>query len=808
MGITTSKKYIAFEDYKKPFKEKDKDLIKKINEIASKMILETSSQEILKFLEPNYCNSIIQILTNILKKNYTENKIKAIHSLIKNHKSLETNILDLNKIEIGKEEITRPKKIFCEEVAIYYVKFSHLYSAIYHVINPILNDEEVSLENLTFCKKRDMENNVEELINKDKSNINVIVSNHFCDINKKTKISNNEISHTYLKKLGEESGIKELDDLYKDKYDPIKKKFFMSKESKKEYSAVLTKIYKTFTGEELPDDIKHFKDVPLYRYEKKKMCTTKELDFKTGYVGTIADNDILKYIEHIKEIMDITYKNNEKFIKILDEMFKKDEATNEIIINDEFTMDELDKKTKEVRKFIVSMYIDCEKNFRKGIKLFKKIVLNSKLKKIIKMEKADIKPKISYDYDYDKEYRDPDYKKEIVDIIMERDKNKYYVEKLVNVEKFLDRIISDAPSSLHDIGFIFLLDFYNYLKKNTEDKKNYHGYCFPLISEFLYCLLFCDIRYLVDKNHHFYSLFINLLSQEYADIGENIINYEKKYEYIKKDINLYEGIHFKICCDGECRNKNSCEEKCEELYICFIKGERWSYTKEDGDTIDLCGKCYYEFEKFKDIDDLKDLNKSDFQKKKISDSFLPENGCSDMVRIVFPNDLIKQGMDFRSNWYNLFDKKNWKELINEPISYFRVMTDVKDVVKKYEGISIMDDREGVQYEITNIGVDRNNDTIVTVKMNDDRIVILELKDNIPGEIIIFPKITKDEYDFLAQFLENIGSVGTLTNPETFGKILSPTQKKHAGIRGGEDDISDASTDILEGEDDIAVIGSL
>ena len=75
MGIAASKKYNSFEDYKKPFKEKDKELLKKINTIASKMILETSSKEILKFLEPNYCNSIIQIVANVLKKNTTDQPV-------------------------------------------------------------------------------------------------------------------------------------------------------------------------------------------------------------------------------------------------------------------------------------------------------------------------------------------------------------------------------------------------------------------------------------------------------------------------------------------------------------------------------------------------------------------------------------------------------------------------------------------------------------------------------------------------------------------------------------------------------------
>lgn len=763
MGLVASKKYTAFEDYKKPFKDKDKELLQKINKIASKIILETSSEEILKFLEPNYCNSIIHILTNILKKNYTENKIKNIHSLIKNHKSLTEDILDLNKIEIGKEEITRPKKFFCKEVAIYYVKFSHLFSAIHHVINPILNNKNISIEDLNFCKKRDMTNNVKEVINKDKSNINVIVSNHFCDINKKNKINeNNEISHTYLKKLGDEAGIKELDDLYKDEYDPIKKKFVMSKESKKEYSNVLTKIYKTFTGKELPDDIKHFKDVPLYRYEKNKMCTTKELDFKTGYMGSLSppENDLLKYIEHIKRIMQITYKNNETFIKILDEMFKKDEVTNEIIINDEFTMDELDKKTKEVRKFIVSMYIDCEKNFRKGIKLFKKIVLNSKLKKIIKMEKGNVdinKHTTIHDNrtttnKYDTE--DFNYDEEKDNIQKQKDEYKSSVKLLESFEEFSDRIIKKAPLQLHNFGYIILFDLYDYIKE-SQNKKSYKGYCFQMIAELIYCLLLCDIKHISNKNHIFYSLFVNIFATLYGTIGENLIN--EPNEKSLKNMAIYKGIHFRKCCDGKCASKSECEE-CTK-FECFIKGERWSYSKKDGETIDLCGKCYNNFENLKNMEE---FIKDDFKKQPIIRSF-NDGVCSEINSIILPDNFKKYGIEFRAIWNDTFNKKQWDTIRND--TSFRIIEDIEidsgEDIKKYTGVSILDVDEIGEYKLNNIN-NVQDGVSVSFKLNDGRVGTGLLNDS----IILFPTILDEEVVFLNQFFTKEDNIGIFTFSET------------------------------------------
>jgi len=759
MGLAPSK-YTAYEDYKKPFKEKKKELLKKINGIAGKILIETSSEEILKFLEPKYCNSIIQIVERILNVNFTENKIKAIHSLIKNHKTLEQNILDLNKIEIGREELTKPKKTFCYEIALYYVKFSHLYSAIYHVINPILNKKYVSIENMSFCGRRDMRDNIKEDISTDKSNVNITVSNHFCDINKKTKKNEKgEIENTYLKKLGEETGIKELDDLYKDEYDPVKKKFVMSSESKKEYTNALSKIYKSFTGKDLPDDIESFKDIPLYSYEKNKMCKTKELDFKTGYVGSLSpgENDLIKYIKHIKRIMQITYENNEKFIQILDEMFKKTE-NGDVIINDEFTMDILDEKIKEVRKFIVSMYIDCEKNFRKGITLFKKIVLNSKLKKIIKMESVkEEKVGLSrnsklYNTEFEKLRNNKESSVKKYTSNFDREKEQY----VKNIEELyvIDNIVNDNPELLQILGNVILHDFYLTIKEKKASYENntgppplptYNNFCFNLIAELLYILLYCDINYLIDKNNIYYSLFINIFNSNFMSYVKNPIEGTKLKDEFKFD--EYSGIHFNKCCDGKCRNKDNCED-CE-LFKCFIKGERWSYFMENGDSIDLCGECYKNYDELKTIDEFKNLEKTVFEKKEVAESF-NEPGCEDLIDINLPENLINDGKEFRRNWNEEKKNKNWKKI--KDISNFRVIKDITLLggkIKRGEGVDIIMDNRG-KYEIIDL-VDDGENIKINMKIKND-----EKDTNVTGilddNVIIFPMITPDENRFLNQFI--------------------------------------------------------
>ena len=756
MGAANSK-YTPYADYKKPFKEKDEELLKKINGIASKIIVETSSKEILKFLEPNYCNSIIHILEKVLNVNFTENKIKAIHSLIKNHKIVEQNILDLNKIEIGREELTKTKKSICYEVAVYYVKFSHLYSAIYHVINPILNKKVISIENMNFCARRDMKDNIKENISKDKTNINVTVSNHFCNINKKTTINENgEKSKTYLKKLGEEAGIKELDDLYKDEYDPVKKKFVMSSESKKEYKNELSKIYKAFTGKTLPDDIQSFKDIPLYSYEKNKMCTTKELDFKTGYMGTLSpgENDLLRYIKHIKRIMQINYENNEKFIKILDEMFKKNEDNNEIAINEEFTMDVLDEKIKEVRKFIVSMYIDCEKNFKTGIKLFKKIVLNSKLKKIIKMESVkEEKPKNYYDYFRRRQnvenIKNNEYIRDVKDkktTSFARD-NDDAVNEIIND---VDAIINADYKVLPYFGLTLLTDFYQEIKKNNENRImdiTYKNYCFQLISQLIYILLYNDIKYLImDKNNKYYSLFVNIFRSVFSNIiGSETMNTNDTQENID---HVYSGIHFQICCDGLCAAEKKECFNCE-TFDCFINGERWSDEKSN---LDLCGECYNNFEKLKELDDFKYLNKESFERKEVSETFNGP-GCED-INVNIEKDfkyLESNGKKFRNQWTNNNEKKNWDFLKEN--SNFRIIKDISlsnGKIIKGEGIDAFENNIE-KYEIIEF-TDFISDVKVSIKIyNDDgteTIVTGKLDEN----IIIFPKITSQEIEFLNRFI--------------------------------------------------------
>ena len=87
--------------HKKILKENEDDktmqerLIKKINKISADLLLETKTKDILLFLDPEYCNKIMYIITNILSDSYTKNKLQIIHGYIKNIKEIQEGIIDL-----------------------------------------------------------------------------------------------------------------------------------------------------------------------------------------------------------------------------------------------------------------------------------------------------------------------------------------------------------------------------------------------------------------------------------------------------------------------------------------------------------------------------------------------------------------------------------------------------------------------------------------------------------------------------------------------------------------------------------------
>ena len=210
------------------------------------------------------------------------------------------------------------------------------------------------------------------------------VQPEFCSIHVK---SNGEI-----KTLEEEPGIPELMNLYYDADYDYKTGDFrgMTESTKKEYQEDLEIFYKAFTGSEtVPPTIKNFGDIKLRDYDKTKFCGKVERnerkdvgDGKNGkkendeITGNYKDNLFNLYSRNIGEMIYSVNDKQERLLDILVQVFWMDEKNPKTSIKIEPSLREnkLQQLVVDTRQCISEMYIQCERDFVEGIKIFEAIV--------------------------------------------------------------------------------------------------------------------------------------------------------------------------------------------------------------------------------------------------------------------------------------------------------------------------------------------------------------------------------------------------------------------------------------------------
>lgn len=168
-------------------------------------------------------------------------------------------------------------------------------------------------------------------------------------------------------------GFKTLEDLFNDTYDVSLNKYVMSDKMKKEYDTTLEKFYIAFTGNNrMPrtgdDAIKSFHDIKLKNYNNTMSCQDINSD-DTDVNGQLFTN----FAKHIQTMMQNTnekYKNLTKYLGMMFSIFEdKSKGISYPMIKSSLNSTTLKSLIPKVRNEIVDLYIDCEKDFQKGMRI-------------------------------------------------------------------------------------------------------------------------------------------------------------------------------------------------------------------------------------------------------------------------------------------------------------------------------------------------------------------------------------------------------------------------------------------------------
>jgi len=255
------------------------------------------------------------------------------------------------------------KKEICKVISVHYVKIMHIFSA----IKTILDSNE------TFCKKNKKFKYKKNKIQINDSNI----SAEICNTGK------NEIygSENSIPKLGSENAIPELENLYKDEY--VGENIFkMSEKSTEKYNIDLISFYESYTGKDKKKEITSFSQIPVFDYKSDELC--KKMEKKMGaslnneLQGDSKNYNIIMFANHLAKIMNESNIIDNTLIETLNLLFVIDE-TDHYIINEKLTSNGVDKLTETVRATIMELYINCEKDYKKGVELFENILLSKNI---------------------------------------------------------------------------------------------------------------------------------------------------------------------------------------------------------------------------------------------------------------------------------------------------------------------------------------------------------------------------------------------------------------------------------------------
>jgi hypothetical protein len=373
-----------------------------IDYIATYYILTMDFKSLSKLIEKEYCDKLIVLTSDIIKRYFNDMEITYLAQRVKN--GLEVNDLSKEKvIFVNKDQLETldisndsqksiKKKRICIGIAKFYIKIAHIFAAIVMTINPVYTYKDAAgqtvktglmekdtipknsnrkLFKLNICDNRIRALKKGEQL--DTTTGNITMQPKVCDMN--------ESKTGQLKNLSEEPGIPELMALYfDDKYDYSNGTFLgMSDTTKKQFTKDLKTFYTAFTGNQnMPPEITKFSDIKLRDFNNIKGCQGEAPILKNKYVINKNDKLFAEYAKNTQKMIQNAADNQSKLLEVINELFTyvidPYNGKQKIRVNPNLTEESLQKTVEKTRKLIVDLYVKCEMDYVNGIKIYEAIV--------------------------------------------------------------------------------------------------------------------------------------------------------------------------------------------------------------------------------------------------------------------------------------------------------------------------------------------------------------------------------------------------------------------------------------------------
>ena len=397
-----------------------------IDYVATKYITQSDFTELQNLHKAEYCDKLVVLTSKVIKQFLSDIEIEYLDQRTKD--GLEINKMDKEKVlYLAKSHMDRldiknsiRKKRMCIGIAKFYVKIAHLFAAISMTINPryIYTDLSGKEQDVSIFDKSKIppqlrpsakykpsnlcSSRIETLKPVQNTENGISIKGKNCDMNKKIKSQVDgvdiPIGIEKDKYLHDEPGISELELLYFDKYNFNDGLYYgMTEESQADYQRDLELFYKVFTGEEgippkkgengeiLKDNkgsplpsITKFSQIPLKAFHKQELCSDPNSPWTKVYRGKPSEKLFGEYADHLKTMIQKTNEREKALLSIIKEIFsfwvdpqKKEKI---LTVNPNLTNESLHELVVKTRKIIIDLYINCEKDFQKGLKIYEAII--------------------------------------------------------------------------------------------------------------------------------------------------------------------------------------------------------------------------------------------------------------------------------------------------------------------------------------------------------------------------------------------------------------------------------------------------
>lgn len=388
-----------------------------IDYIATHYILTMDFKSLSNLSDNKYCDNLVVLTADIIEKYFTDMDVTYLEQRIKN--GIESNDLVNGQVSFISKEMLDSldisndarksvlKRRVCIGIAKFYVKIAHVFSAIVMTINPVYSYKDIDgntvkagllekdkipkavnrrLYRLNIC-----DNRIKALSKGMETDTagNVTIKPTICRMNTN--------KHGHLMTVADEPGMAELTRLYlDDNYDYSTGSFTgMSEETKKQHLNDLQVFYTAFTGNKnMPSEITRFGDIKMRDYSKKPGCHDDTPILKSKITLNKNDKLFVAYAKNIQQMLEQAAANQTKLLDVINDLFSYviDPYTGKKVIrvNPKLNNDTLQKVVEKTRKLIVNLYVTCEEDYVKGVKLYE-VIVESKIfettqKQIAKLE--------------------------------------------------------------------------------------------------------------------------------------------------------------------------------------------------------------------------------------------------------------------------------------------------------------------------------------------------------------------------------------------------------------------------------------